>query len=119
MQVLHGPSASSRVNRPSATTIGVFDGVHRGHQAVLARAVELARADDLLAVAVTFDRHPRAVLDPAAQPPLITTLERKAELIEAIGLDVLVVLRFDRGLASWPPERFARRILAEDLQARW
>src|SRR5438105_12115072 len=101
MEVLQGPSASARVNRPSAVTIGVFDGVHRGHQAVLARAVQAAGEEGLLAVAVTFDRHPRAVLDPAAQPPLITTLERKVDLIAALGIDVLVILRFDQGLASW------------------
>jgi riboflavin kinase/FMN adenylyltransferase len=69
-------------------------------------------------VAVTFDRHPRSVLEPGSQPPLITTLERKCALISGLGLDVLVMLRFDQELASWPAERFARRILADDLQAR-
>src|SRR4051812_36292690 len=99
MEVLQGPSASARVDAPSVTTIGMFDGVHLGHQAVLGRAVEVARSEGLLAVAVTFDRHPRSVLDPAGQPPLITTVERKCTLISDLGLDVLVMLRFDQELA--------------------
>jgi len=118
VEVVYGPSGLARVERPSVTTIGQFDGVHRGHQAVFRRAVEAARADDLLAVAVTFDRHPQQVLHPATAPALITTLERKVELIGALGLDVLVVLRFDAELMSWPPERFAEGILADRLQAR-
>ena len=118
MEVLQGPSPAARVDQPSVVTIGVFDGVHVGHQAVLGRAVAAARGDGLLAVAVTFDRHPRSVLDPPSQPPLITSLERRIELIGRLGLDVLVVLRFDQELMSWPAERFARSIVAEDLRAR-
>jgi riboflavin kinase/FMN adenylyltransferase len=68
-------------------------------------------------VAVTFEPHPTVVLSPPNVPPLLTSLERKAELIAAIGMDVLVVLHFDAELASWPAERFAAEILGEDLHA--
>src|ERR1041385_7939397 len=118
MEVLRGPSPEARVDRPSSVTIGFFDGVHRGHQAVIRTDVERARSSGLLAVAVTFDRHPRSVLHPGSGPPLITTLERKAELIAALGLDVLVMLRFDQELASWPAERFVRDFLVGDLRAK-
>jgi riboflavin kinase/FMN adenylyltransferase len=118
MEILQGPSSRARLDRPSAVTVGFFDGVHRGHQAVISTNVERARADGLAAVAVTFDRHPRSVLHPGSGPPLITTPERKAELIAALGADVLVVLRFDQELASWPAARFVKDFLAEDLRAR-
>jgi riboflavin kinase/FMN adenylyltransferase len=117
MDVLRGPSASARLDRPSVATIGVFDGVHLGHQAVLGTAVRAAQDGGLAAVAVTFDRHPLEVVDPTRRPPMITSLDRKAELIAGIGVDVLIVLRFDEGLAAWPAERFARRILHQDVRA--
>jgi riboflavin kinase / FMN adenylyltransferase len=118
VEILQGPSPDARIDRPAAVTIGFFDGVHRGHQAVISAAVGRARDDGLVAVAVTFDRHPRSVLHPGSGPPLITTPERKAELIATLGADVLVVLRFDQELASWPAERFVKDFLAGDLQAR-
>lgn len=118
MEILQGPSPQARTGRPAAITIGFFDGVHRGHQAVISSAVDRARREGLVAVAVTFDRHPRSVLHPGSGPPLITTPERKSELIAALGVDLLVVLRFDQELASWPAERFVKDFLAEDLRAR-
>jgi riboflavin kinase/FMN adenylyltransferase len=117
MEVLRGPSPAARVDRASVVSLGVFDGVHRGHATVLGRTVEAAREAGSTAVAVTFEPHPTVVLSPQHVPPLLTSLDRKAGLIAALGVDVLVVLRFDAELASWPPERFARRILAADLGA--
>jgi riboflavin kinase/FMN adenylyltransferase len=117
MRVLTGPPGSARIEGPTAATLGVFDGVHRGHEAVIRRAVDLARRTDMPAVAVTFDRHPQTVLRPGSGPPLITSLERRIELIAALGVDIVVVLRFDVELASWSPERFARTVLSEDLRA--
>jgi riboflavin kinase/FMN adenylyltransferase len=99
-------------------TMGVFDGVHRGHQAVVRRAVDVAEEQGLPSVAVTFDRHPQAVLRPSSGPALITSLERRIDLIGSVGVEVVVVLRFDVELASWSPERFARTVLSEDLRAR-
>jgi riboflavin kinase/FMN adenylyltransferase len=117
MDVLHGTS-SLPIDGDAAVTIGFFDGVHRGHQAVIGRTVEVARKRGLRAVAVTFDRHPREVLTPGNVPRLLTTLRRKATLIEALGVDTLFVLEFTPEVARWPAEDFARRVLVEGLRAR-
>ena len=103
---------------PSAVTIGFFDGVHLGHRAVIGRTVERARAEGLRALAVTFDRHPLQTLSPGKVPPLLTTLRRKAELIERLGVDLLFVLEFTEGVSRWPPVEFIDRILVRGLGAR-
>jgi riboflavin kinase / FMN adenylyltransferase len=102
----------------SAVTVGFFDGVHLGHQSVIGRTVQMARERVLRSVAVTFDRHPRETLTPGHAPPLLTTLRRKAGLIEALGVDVLAVLEFDEELSAWPPEVFVDRVLVRGLRAR-
>jgi riboflavin kinase/FMN adenylyltransferase len=111
-------TAALPVRGASAVTIGFFDGVHRGHQAVIARTVNVARREGLRAVAVTFDRHPLHTLSPGKVPPLLTTLRRKAELIEALGVDTLFVLEFTDDVSRWPPEAFVDRVLVEGLGAR-
>ncbi|HEY3210396.1 MAG TPA: bifunctional riboflavin kinase/FAD synthetase [Actinomycetota bacterium] len=102
---------------PTAVTIGFFDGVHRGHQTVLRRTVAVARARGLLPVAVTFDRHPREILTPGAEPRLLTTLDRKASLIAEVGIGALIVLEFTEEFSRWPPEDFVRRVLVEGARA--
>jgi riboflavin kinase / FMN adenylyltransferase len=102
----------------TVVTVGFFDGVHRGHAAVLGRTVEVARQRALPSVAVTFDRHPREVLTPGHVPALLTTLERKTSLIDGLGLDHLVVLEFTEEFSRWSPLDFVRRVLAEGLRAR-
>ncbi|HEX6208280.1 MAG TPA: bifunctional riboflavin kinase/FAD synthetase [Actinomycetota bacterium] len=104
-----------RPDGPCAVTIGFFDGVHRGHQTVIRRLVAAAEERDLRPVAVTFDRHPREVLTPGDVPGLLTTTDRKAHLIEELGVDLLVVMPFDAEVASWPPERFVDDVLVERL----
>jgi riboflavin kinase / FMN adenylyltransferase len=104
-------------HRSTVVTIGFFDGVHLGHRAVLSSTVEAAREMGLPAVAVTFDRHPREVLTPERVPRLLTTVERKAALIESTGLDVLVVLEFSEEFSRWPPERFMADVLRDGLHA--
>jgi riboflavin kinase/FMN adenylyltransferase len=98
-------------------TVGFFDGVHAGHQAVLGLTVEAARARGVPSVAVTFDRHPREILTPGKEPRLLTTVERKAELIGQHGIDVLLILEFTQAFSEWPAEDFVRRILVEGLHA--
>jgi riboflavin kinase/FMN adenylyltransferase len=103
---------------PTVVSVGFFDGVHLGHRAVLTRAVEEARARGVRAVAVSFDRHPREILTPGREPRLLTTVERKAELIEATGIDMLLVLEFTEELSRWPAEDFVDRVLADGLRTQ-
>jgi riboflavin kinase/FMN adenylyltransferase len=102
---------------PCAIVVGNFDGVHRGHQSVLVEAVEAARERGLEASVLTFDPHPAAVVG-AGAPPALTTLERRAELIGALGVQHVFVRAFDAAFAAWPAERFARELVAGALRAR-
>ena len=103
---------------PSAVTIGNFDGVHRGHQAVLGRLVATAHAQGLAAVAITFHPHPLAVLQPDRAPAALTTLDHRLDLLAACGLDAVLVMEFTRELASWSPQRFVDEVLVAALDAR-
>lgn len=108
-----------RERRGTALTIGAYDGVHRGHQAVLRLLRELADARDLDAALLTFDRHPAQVVRPESAPKLLTSLPQKLELLEATGLlDVCRVLRFDEQRSREPAEEFVREILVGELRAR-
>ncbi|HEX5878095.1 MAG TPA: bifunctional riboflavin kinase/FAD synthetase [Actinomycetota bacterium] len=103
---------------PAVATVGMFDGVHRGHRALLDRVAAEAAARGLPAAAVTFDRHPLAVLRPGSEPPLLTTLDRKVELLGAAGMDVVLVLAFTRELSQVGAEVFAAEVLFDALAAR-
>lgn len=106
-------------DRPSVVTIGAFDGVHRGHRAVLHLVRELADARDLQAALVTFDRHPAQVVRPESAPRLLTDPAQKLELLEATGLiDLCFVLRFDEERSREPADEFVREVLAGGLHAR-
>lgn len=99
-------------------TLGNFDGVHRGHRAVLTEVVARAGAQGLTSVAVTFDPHPLAVLHPDRAPDLITTLEHRLSLLEDAGIDAVYVMEFTRELASWTPERFVEEVFVDSLKAQ-
>jgi riboflavin kinase/FMN adenylyltransferase len=103
---------------PSVVTVGNFDGVHLGHRYVLDQARQVAAAERLPVVAVTFDPHPMRILLPERAPVALTSIDRRAELLEAAGADRVLVLPFTRELAGWTPEEFVRRVLAEALRAR-
>jgi riboflavin kinase/FMN adenylyltransferase len=103
---------------PTVVTVGMFDGVHRGHRALLDRVAAEATARGLPAVAVTFDRHPLAVLRPGSEPPLLTTLDRKVELLGEAGMEAVLVLAFTRELSQVGAEAFAGEVLFEGLAAR-
>jgi riboflavin kinase/FMN adenylyltransferase len=117
MELVRGLDALPLPQGPSVVTVGFFDGVHLGHREVLRRTVEGAGERDVRSVAVTFDRHPREILTPGQEPRLLTTVERKAALIEAIGIDVLVVLEFTREFSEITAEDFVRDILVGGLHA--
>jgi len=103
----------------TVVTVGNFDGVHLGHQRVVGRAREVAHEHgDLPVVAVTFDPHPLAVLRPEHAPPTLTTIETRAALLGAAGVDHVLVVSFSREVAAWSPERFVTEILVDALHAR-
>jgi riboflavin kinase/FMN adenylyltransferase len=101
-----------------AVTIGNFDGVHRGHQAVVAQVGEHARALGMPACVVTFEPHPRELFDPVNAPPRLSRLRDKAAALRALGVERVLVLRFDRRLVELEPEAFVERILVAGLGAR-
>jgi riboflavin kinase/FMN adenylyltransferase len=117
MDVVRGIESLPLPDGPSVVTIGFFDGVHLGHREVIARTVEAAAERGARSVAVTFDRHPRETLTPGEEPRLLTTLERKASLIEACGIDVLLVLAFTEEFSRVPAEDFVRDGLIDGLHA--
>src|SRR5437879_4872256 len=97
----------------AVVTLGTFDGLHRGHQAVLAEVKERARAKRLASVLVTFDPHPLAVVNPAAAPKLLTLPDEKRELVAAQGIEQFVVLPFTPAMAQLDAEAFVRRLCDE------
>ena len=101
----------------SAITIGVFDGVHRGHQEIIGHTVKRARELGVQAVVVTFDPHPAEVVRPGSHPAVLTEPPRKAELVEQLGVDVLCVIPFTLEFSRLPAEAFVHDVLVEHLHA--
>ena len=101
----------------SVVTIGVFDGVHRGHQEIIGHAVKRARDLGVQSVVVTFDPHPSEVVRPGSHPAMLTSPSRKAELVEALGADVLCVIPFTPEFSRLPAEQFVHDVLVEHLHA--
>jgi len=102
----------------STVTVGSFDGVHLGHQAVLQEIGRRARAAGRASVLVTFDPHPLEVVNPGAAPPLLTTGAERLEILVQSPLDYVLLLRFDRYLAGLTPEGFVRDVLLERCAVR-
>ena len=103
---------------PCAVTIGNFDGVHLGHQAILRNVIGIARAEGWRSAAVTFHPHPTKLVAPERAPRLLTTPEQRAHLIEQQGVDEVLILPFDSALAHLSPESFVREILVDKLKTR-
>ncbi|MGW4381550.1 bifunctional riboflavin kinase/FAD synthetase [Kitasatospora sp. NPDC004531] len=102
----------------SVVTIGSFDGVHRGHQLIINRVVELAAELGAKSVVVTFDPHPSEVVRPGSHPPLLAPQPRRAELVEQLGVDAVLVLPFTAAFSQESPERFVRTVLVDALRAK-
>src|SRR3954452_11336721 len=117
MVVTHG--SLQRATGRCALTIGNFDGVHRGHRALIERVCAKARELELTSCVLTFEPHPREFFDPQAAPARLTRLRDKLELIDAVGVERVHVARFDRRLASLPPQRFVEEVLVKGLATRW
>ncbi|TPW76030.1 bifunctional riboflavin kinase/FAD synthetase [Schumannella soli] len=118
MTTFHGIGEVPADIAPSAVTIGKFDGVHLGHQAVIARLRDEARSRDLVPTVITFDRNPLALLDPASCPPAIVGRGQEMQLLHDAGADQVIELVFDEQLRSLDPERFVRELLVETARAR-
>jgi riboflavin kinase/FMN adenylyltransferase len=120
MRITHGLlPGGSPASAPHAVTIGNFDGLHRGHQAMLARLKQAAASRGLPSCVLTFEPHPREFFSPAQAPARLSSLREKSELIRAAGIDRLHVCRFNRSFASLSPAEFIERVLIDTLGARW
>ena len=115
MKVVADAAALQPGPRPVCAAIGVFDGVHLGHQHVLRQTIADAARHQAVSVAVTFDRHPNAVVAPAHLPPLIYPLSKKLEVIASLGVEAAYVIRFDKAFSQIPAAEFIRN-LARDFQ---
>ncbi len=115
MRIIHHLGELRPVPSACVLTIGHFDGVHLAHLKLLDRVVEVARSRGALAAAITFEPHPIKFLSPGHAPKILTPFSRKAKLISASGLDLLVVLPFNRELAHLSPLEFVRNILVRPL----
>jgi riboflavin kinase/FMN adenylyltransferase len=122
MRIVRGGDAAARTDvhtDGAVVTIGAYDGVHLGHQAVLRLVRELADARDLDAALVTFDRHPAEVVRPESAPRLLTTLEQRLELLDATGdLDLCWLLDFDEARSKESAADFVREVLVDGIGAR-
>ncbi|MGW0550044.1 bifunctional riboflavin kinase/FAD synthetase [Streptomyces altiplanensis] len=102
----------------SVVTIGSYDGVHRGHQLIIGRAVERARELGVPSVVVTFDPHPSEVVRPGSHPPLLAPHHRRAELIAELGVDAVLILPFTQEFSKLSPADFIVKVLVDKLHAR-
>ncbi|MFI0814010.1 bifunctional riboflavin kinase/FAD synthetase [Streptomyces sp. NPDC021098] len=102
----------------SVVTIGSYDGVHRGHQLIIGRAVARARELGVPAVVVTFDPHPSEVVRPGSHPPLLASHQRRAELMTALGVDAVLILPFTQEFSRLTPADFVVKVLVDKLHAR-
>ena len=118
MEVLRGTKARASGERACVATIGVFDGVHRGHTALFEVVTSEAKRLSARAAIVTFEPHPVEVLAPDRAPCVLTTIDQRLELFEAHGFDLAVVLRFDRAFANLTPADFVRAALVAEVRAR-
>jgi len=117
MRLFHGYE-NAEIARPAVLTLGVFDGLHLGHQLIVSRVVERARAVGAVPTVITFDPHPRAVLHPESAPPLLQTLDQKVEAFGVLGVEQTIVVRFTREFAVVSAEEFLKDVVHERLHAR-
>jgi riboflavin kinase / FMN adenylyltransferase len=120
MNVFRGihDTEQGELQRPAALTLGVFDGLHLGHQEIVRTVVERALLIDAAPTLVTFDPHPRQVLKPDTAPPLLQTFHQKMEGLKQLGIQQVVVLEFNAALAALSAEEFVRRFIVDALDAR-
>ncbi len=117
MRLFHG-TENAEIQRPTVLTLGVFDGLHLGHQLIMKTVVERARATNAVPTVITFEPHPRAVLHPQSAPPLLQTLDQKIEAMGAFGIEQTIVIHFDQAFSQIRAEDFLRDVVVDRLQAK-
>lgn len=118
MRIFRSLAAVPRDFGPCATTIGNFDGVHVGHQALMRGVASIARANRWKAAVLTFNPHPAKVVAPDRAPKIIMTLDQRAQVMEALGIEEVLMLPFTPEVSRWTPEEFVKTVLVEAMQAR-
>jgi riboflavin kinase/FMN adenylyltransferase len=117
MKIFHDLN-NANILRPTCLTLGVFDGLHLGHQRIMQTVVERSKATNTTPTVITFDPHPRSVLSPQNAPPLLQTLDQRLAAFEFLGIGQTVVIRFDQEFAAIDAEYFLRETVHERLQAK-
>jgi len=117
MKIFHG-TENANILRPTVLTLGVFDGLHIGHQQIMKKVAERAKAVGAAATVMTFDPHPRAVLYPESAPPLLQTLDQRLANFEILGIEQAIIIPFDLDFAAIEAEEFLTDIVYERLQAK-
>jgi riboflavin kinase / FMN adenylyltransferase len=116
MRLFHGTD-NAEILRPTVLTLGVFDGLHLGHQLIMRTVVERAHATGAVPTVITFDPHPRAVLHPESAPPLLQTLDQKVEGFGVLGIEQTIVIHFDQAFSQICAEEFLRDVAKDRLHA--
>ena len=105
-------------NKKRYIALGVFDGVHLGHQKLIKLTVDKAKKNDGISMVVNFDPHPDIIINPESNVFLLTTLEERISLIKDLGVDVFLIIKFNKVMSKMPPEDFISKILVDSLQAK-
>jgi riboflavin kinase / FMN adenylyltransferase len=117
MRLFHGTD-NAEIQRPTVLTLGVFDGLHLGHQLIMRTVVERAHAIGAIPTVITFDPHPRAVLHPESAPPLLQTFDQKIEGFGVLGIEQTIVVRFTKEFSEIAAADFLRDVVMDRLHAR-
>jgi len=117
MRLFHGTD-NADIARPTVLTLGVFDGLHLGHQLIMQTVVERARAVGAVPTVITFEPHPREVLHPESAPPLLQTFDQKIEALGVLGIEQTIVIHFDKSFAQIRAQDFLRDAVVDRLHAK-
>src|SRR5947209_19103811 len=117
MRLFHGTD-NADIARPTVLTLGVFDGLHLGHQLIMKTVVDRARAISAVPTVITFEPHPRAVLHPESAPPMLQTLDQRIEALGALGIEQTIIIHFDQAFSQIRAEDFLRDTVVNRLHAK-